>query len=59
MTKRLADNYSLKNKKKKQTATLTREEWCEVLLQLGPTDSTSKIYSKLEEQLKIFSETED
>ena len=53
-----AANYRIKNRKKVQSAELSREEWCEVLLALGPTDATDLVYEKLENQLGIFEDKE-
>jgi len=49
-----AKNYDIKKRKDLASVKLTREEWAEVLLWLGPQDGNDAIYAKIDKQAKIF-----
>jgi hypothetical protein len=51
---RLADHYTIKYRKRKDSVTLTREDWLEILIHLGPHDDTQLLYDKVNEQTGIF-----
>ena len=46
-----AEDYFIRNRKDVIAVILTREQWADILLNLGPTDSTQEIYEKIEKQL--------
>lgn len=51
----IANDYKIEKPRKKQSLTLTRKEWAEVLLWLRPQDGNDKLYKKIEDTIGIFS----
>lgn len=51
---RPSKSYKIKNKKKKHRVSLTRADLADILLCLGPTDSTDALYNKINKRFKVF-----
>ena len=57
--KRPSQGYKIALRTKKQAVILKREDWCDVLLELGPRDGTDRLYDLIESQVRIFDGDEE
>jgi hypothetical protein len=53
----ISKNYHIEKRKKETRVTLTRGEWADILLWLGPQDGNDELYEKLNKRVKIFGYT--
>lgn len=56
--KKISQGYRISERKKKEAVILSREDWCSILLHLGPDDSTYDLYDQIEKQVRIFDDRE-
>lgn len=52
--KNWSKNYDVRFRRRKDSVILTRDEWCLVLLHLGPADGNTLVYDKINNQVNIF-----